>query len=307
VYEAESAPAGYSDITFKRNPLYFGYDASIMNPAGTPYGPNGETHWGPYDIEYIILKYLPDALTRFSELELHNVDFGEYPTAPVETFEALDGKYPGEFRVKKAPYVASNDVWINFNNPALSNRYIRLAIAYATPYQTIFSEILPSWGVVEPLPPKSWVLPWSVYTEPAAYGGDTVNLYYDSEIECPSYSYDLTLAQEYYNMYKYAQTGQPYVDGPIGDANFDGIVGLKDVFLTIAEIGRGQPPYTRQIDWWNTDWSDGTYPWPVASGMSYAPGNDVDADFNNDGTHTAADFALCTENWGNKYPEGAVW
>jgi len=310
IYWAEGTPSGYSDITFKRNPLYFGYNASIVNPTGDPdvhEGPNGELYWGPYDIEYIILKYLPDAETRFAELERHNIDFGEYPTASVETFEGLDAKYPGEFRVKKAPYVASNDVWINFNHPALSNRYVRLAIAYATPYGTIFSEILPSWGIVDPIPPKSWVLPWSVYTEPSAYGGETVTLY---NTEIPAYTYDLTLAQKYMDMYTYSSDPVDYALGPVGDANFDGEVGLRDVWLTLDEIARAQPPLTRTIDWWNLDWSGGTYPWPITGSVSTssaAPGNDVDADFNNDGAHTIDDLDLCTDNWGKEYPEGAVW
>jgi ABC-type transport system substrate-binding protein len=294
-FYVESTPAGYSDITLIRNPDYFGYDLG----------------WGPYGIDKIIFKYSPDAEVRFAEMETHAQDLAEYPTAPIATFETLDAENPDEFYLMKAPYVASNIQWFNFNNPQLSNRYVRLATAYATPYDEIFSEILPAWGIVDPVPPKSYVLPWSIYTEPASYGGETVSLY-NTEID--SYTYDMDIAQQYMNMWLYSLDAAimpgndlpaNYAKGPVGDANFDGEVGLRDVFLTLDEFGNA--PLTRQIDWWNTAWSEGIYPWPVASGASVAPGNDVDPDFDNDGTVTSADFALCVANWGAKYPFEGAW
>jgi len=298
-YYAESPPSGYADITFERNPLYFGYNASLV----------GGSAWGPYGIDYIIMKYSPDAEVRFAEMQTHVQDIAEYPTAPVPAFEALP---TDEFFLMKAPYSASNDVWINFNNPQLSNRYVRLAIAYATPYGEIFSDILPSWGIVDPVPPKSWVLPWQVYTSPVAYGNETVRLY-NTEID--EYTHDIDMAQKYMNMWLYSQQGQPFADGPIGDANFDGIVNLKDIHLTLDEIARysatGDGPLTRPLSqpygWWNISLSGGIDPWPVASGASYAPGNDVDADFDNDGDMDSTDFSKCVEKYGEKYPEGAVW
>ena len=294
-FYAESTPAGYADITLERNPLYFGYDLG----------------WGPTGIDYIIMKYSPDAEVRFSELETHAMDLAEYPTAPLEQFEVMP---TDEFWLMKGPYMASNLLWFNFNNPQLSNRYLRLATAYATPYDAIFSEILPAWGIVDPIPPKTWVLPWSVYTEPAGYGGETVALY-NTEIE--PYTYDLDIAQQYMNMWLYSldaatmpgnDLSANYNKGPVGDANFDGEVGLRDIFLTIAEFGNA--PLTRKIDWWNLDWSEGIYPWPVTGDTStspIAPGNDVDPDFNNDGTVTIEDFTLCAANWGAEYPFEGAW
>jgi len=292
---SEGTPAGYSSITFARNPLYFGYNESIV----------GEPAWGPYDIEKIILEYDPYAGERFTDVQTHAIDFGEYSIAPVEAFEALDDP---TLLVYVVPHFASNGVWMNFNNLNLSNRYVRLAIAYATPYDAIFSEILPSWGIVDPIPGGSFILPWQYYTEPEELGETQVRLFNE---KLKPYSYDLDKAKQYLDMWLYSQTGETeYAKGPVGDADFDGEVGLKDVWLTIDEIARAQPPLTRTIDWWDPAWAEGIYPWPVTgdpSTSSIAPGNDVDADFDNDGIVTTFDFALCQNNWGKEYPFPGAW
>ncbi len=290
VFEDEGTPSGYSWISLKNNTNYFGYDLG----------------WGPYDIERYIFKYVPDATTRFAAIQTHAVDFGEYPTAPVEVYESPEIMGDPTLLVRKALYPASNDVWMNFNNPQLSNRYVRLALAYATPYDAIYAEILPSWGIVDPIPGTTFVLPWSVYTEPEAYGNDTVRLY---NTELIPYSYDLATAQKYLDMWLYSQTGydtpEEYNKGCVGDADFDGIVDLDDLWYWLEEWGNA--PLTRQIDWWDTAWSEGIYPWPLASGDSVAPGNDVDADFNNDGNTDGTDFTLWFENWGKEYPFPGAW
>ncbi len=105
-------------------------------------------------------------------------------------------------------------------------------------------------------------------------------------------------------MWLYSQTN--YTDpadiakGPVGDADFDGIVDLDDLWYWLDEYGNA--PLTRQIDWWDPAWSEGVYPWPVADGASVAPGNDIDPDFNNDGTVGPEDFPLWFDNWGKEYP-----
>jgi len=287
MYDSESTPAGYSDITFVRNPKFFGYDLG----------------WGPYGIEKVILKYVPDAETRLAEIQTHAIDFGEYPTAPVEVFEGLMGD--PTLIVQACPYVSSNDIWLNFNNPQLSNRYVRLALAHAIPYDALFAEIFPGWGIVNPIPGKSWVLPWSVYHEPDALGGETVRLF---NTELSTYTYDIAKAKQYLAMWNYSRVGKDYTKGPVGDADFDGTVDLDDLWQFLDKFGSscGYPlPYP--IDWWPLEWSDGIYPWPVESGASVAPGNDIDPDFNNDGTVSAADFTLWFNNWGREYPFPGAW
>ena len=279
VYDSESTPAGYADIIFVRNPNFFGYDLG----------------WGPYDIEKIILSYIPDAGSRFADIKTHGIDFGEYIVAPVEVFEEL--KSDPTLLVYVVPYFASNGVWMNFNNPNLSNRYVRLALAHAIPYQDIFTQILPSWGIVDPLPGISFALPWQYYTEPEELGGTQVQLFHN---KLEPYTYDLVKAKQYLDMWRYSQTGQPHAQGPVGDADFDGIVDLDDLWYWLDEYGNA--PLTRPIDWWDPAWSEGVYPWPVESGASVAPGNDIDPDFDNSGTVGPEDLPLWFNNWGKEYP-----
>jgi len=298
---SESTPAGYSDITFVRNPNYFGYNTSIV----------GSPAWGPYNIEKIILKYVPDAEVRFADVQTHAIDFGEYPKppvhswdprVPVEFFEEL--KKDPTFLVYVVPHSASNGVWMNLNSPNLSNRYVRLALAYAIPYPDIFAEILPSWGIVDPLPGISFVHPWQYYTEPEELGGTQVQLFHN---KLEPYMYDLAKAKRYLDMYLQSRADlyPNQAVGPVGDADFDGKVDLDDLWYWLDEYGNA--PLTRAIDWWDMTWTEGVYPWPVESGTSVAPGNDIDPDFDNSGTVGPEDFPLWFNNWGREYPFPGAW
>ena len=286
-YEDEGVPVGYSDITFVRNPNYFGYNESIV---GTP-------AWGPYNVERIILQYIPDAATRFATIQTHEIDFGEYLPDPVEVYEEL--KKDPTLLVYVVPHTASNGLWMNLNNPNLSNRYVRLALAHAIPYPNIFTQILPSYGIVDPLPGRSFVHPWQYYTEPEELGGTQVQIFHN---KLEPYTYDLAKAKQYLDMWYYSQTNKDYTKGAVGDANFDGKVNLDDLFLLIDKWSE-TPPY--KIDWWPPEGWIGpeVYPWPVEEGASVAPGNDIDIDFDNDGdTADPDDFLFWLYNWGKEYP-----
>jgi hypothetical protein len=117
------------------------------------------------------------------------------------------------------------------------------------------------------------------------------------------YTFDLTKAQQYLDMYLYASDPVDYALGPVGDADFDGSVDLDDLLYWLDEFGNA--PYTRQIDWLDPDWYT-SYPWPK-SGGTVAPGNDIDPDFNNNNLVGAEDYGLWLANFGKEYPYDGAW
>jgi len=135
-YLYEGSPPSYSYVELERNDLYFGYNASIV----------GSPAWGPYDVDKILLKYTPDPSQWIWELQNHECDFGEPEGGPLEAFEELMSD--PTMLVYKVPYMASNGVWMNFNNMNLSNRYVRLALAHVIPHEDLFEVELPNWGAV---------------------------------------------------------------------------------------------------------------------------------------------------------------
>ncbi len=280
---AEGSPPSYSYVEFDRNDLYFGYNTSVV---GTP-------TWGPYDIDKIKLEYV-----RASERDViiqnvidHEIELSEPIAAPVETFEGMMSD--PTLLVYKVPHMASNGVWMNFNNANVSNRYVRLALSHAIPYADIFKEVLPSWGIVDPIAGGSFIHPWQYYQ-----GTQLFNT------EMPLYTHDIAKAQQYLDMWLYAQTGTNHTKGCVGDANFDGKVDLDDRWYWNAEFGNA--PYTRLIEWLDPDWYS-SYPWPIASGGSVAPGNDIDPDFDNNGIVGPEDYAHWLVNVGKEYPFPGAW
>lgn len=239
--------------------------------------------WGPsygytlHDtVNEIWLVKVEDAATRFAQLTTHELDFGEYPTSPVGDFEALIGR--PDLGVFLAPYVATNPVWFNFNNPYLSNRYVRLAIAYAIPYDTIASEVLGGWGVKDWVKGGTLLHPWFYYTDAA---NTTVSLYNDA---AATYDLNPTLAQAYLDMWKLSRVahapkaGGEWVNGPVGDADFNGIVELDDFLLWIENLGNTEAEH------------------------AFLPGNDEDADFDNSNFVDLDDYLRWNEHIGTEYP-----
>jgi ABC-type transport system substrate-binding protein len=251
-------------VVLERNDLYWGY--------ASPY------NYGPH-VSKIIYKWYPETGPRLIALQDNFVDLGEYPVASVDAYKAM--MTWDNVRVFQYDYPASNGVWFNFNNPYLSNRYVRQAIAHAIPYGTI-SSILTSWGIETAYPGKTYIQPSHYYT----YGGTTVHLFNDV---LEPYEYSISKATEYMKMWLYSQPayapeGSPEVaKGPVGDADFDGTVDYDDFWV------------------WRKNSGLSPGEWPLI------PGRDIDPDFNNDGYVTyPEDFNLWRQSWGNDYPfEGA--
>jgi ABC-type transport system substrate-binding protein len=246
-------------IKLERNDLHWGYDLG--------YGPHVST---------IILKWVPFAGNRLIQIQNNDIDLGEDPIATVMEYE--DMKTWPNLRVFEYDYPASNGVWFNFDNPYLSNRYVRLAIAHAIPYDIIYNEILPGWGISTGYPGKTYILPQHYYEREHLFN-----------TALQPYEYNIANATEYLKMWLYAQPAYaPYnstqvAQGPVGDANFDGRVDFDD-FFTYAKWRGSTPP----------EWT-------------WDPGCDIDPDFDNDEAVThPEDFDLWWDSWGNEYPfEGA--
>jgi len=250
---------GYTML--EKNPDYFGYDLG----------------WGPHNVTEIILQWKPDSASRLMALMNNDVDFGEYAPAPVAQF--MDLQEEPNLRVWEYDSPSSIDLFFNFDNQYLSNRYVRQAIAHAIPYTNIYNEILPSWGVQDAYPGKTLVTPLHYYTDSDI--GTPVHLFND---DLYPYEYDIAKAAEYLKMWAfsqpaYAPNGSPEVDlGPVGDADFSGRVNLDDFLV------------------WRENFGVAPSEWP------WTPGQDVDPDFNNDNAVTMLDFDKWSLNYGDQYP-----
>ncbi len=240
--------------------------------------------WGTQLPKNFIVKIIPNEAERLIDLQTLEVDFFEPIPAPIEMW--LDMVDWPTHRVYSFPYPASNILWMNLNNPILSNRYVRQAIAHVIPSSTIFHNILPGWGVATAILGKTFILPWheSFHTE------------------LPPYEYDPVKAQMYMAMYwnSLDNTTRPGNDdpavynlGPAGDHDLNGFVELADFSVWTTRFGTSPSVY-QQYD----------YPYPIdpTDPNRYLPGNDVDADNDNNDLVELADFLLWTSNFGTEYP-----
>jgi ABC-type transport system substrate-binding protein len=237
------------DITLIRNPSYYGYGLG----------------WGPYNVDKFILWWIKDPSARLTGLINNDIDFGEYPISPVQTFKDLNNTvdYP-YLRVVQYDYPASYPIWFNFNNEYLSNRYIRMAIAHAIDYDYIINTLLPPWGIETAIRGKTPILPQHYYTDE---NGTTVQLF---NAALSPYVQNVTKAQAYMDRWKKSQVGYTspypggiYLEGAAGDADFSGKVDLDDFYI----------------------WRDKGWPLVYPNTVTFLPGQDIDPDFNNDGSY----------------------
>jgi ABC-type transport system substrate-binding protein len=251
--DPDNPPESEKVMTLIKNPSYYGYNASIV---GTP--------WGPYNVDKMILQWIKDPPSRLTALINNDVDFGEYPTAPVDTFKDLMTGHPN-LRVTQYDYPASNPIWLNFNNEYLSNKYIRLAIANAIDYNYIINTLLPPWGIETAERGKTYIMPGHWYTDENA---TTVQLY---DTTLAPFTQNVTKALEYMDRWKKSQVGYgtpyplgTYLEGAAGDADFSGKVTSADYFI-YRDIGLLAGTMAKlQSDY-------------------LIPGRDYDPDFDNDG------------------------
>jgi ABC-type transport system substrate-binding protein len=222
--------------------------------------------WGNTLPTKCILKFVPDDGTRILALDNCEVDMIEYPIADVATWTAMMPQ--PQHRVSTYSYPASHVLWINNRNKILSNKYVRLAIAYAIPYDDIFA-MLPAWGVETPYPGKTFVTPWH----------DTFNT------AIGNYVYDPAKAQMYMDMYWNSQVGVDPVThlGPFGDHNLDGAVDMFDYPVWVDN--RGKTP--------------AQWPW--------SPMNGIDPDNDNNGAVDILDFPYWASRVGQRYPYAGAW
>jgi len=257
-------------LTYEKNPDYWGY--------GAPY------NYGPHGIDKIILVQIKDETTRWNALLNHEVDLCEHPTQPVDAFLPLLTR--PDLDVFAYPSPSSNSVWFNFDNPYLSNRYMRLAISHCIDYPYILTNILPAWGYTDYTEGRSPLI------MPTQWYDDGTNLVHLFDSSLTPYTYDMTKAQQYLDCWKlsriaHAPENKSWGDweaGAVGDADFSGIVNLDDFTAWASQWGMSEADFS---------W-DGIY--------DCLPGQDKDSDFNNDDVVDTDDFTLWASNWGAEYP-----
>ena len=172
----------------------------------------------------------------------------------------------------------SRGLAFNLHHPALSNRYVRQAIAHAIPYKTIYT-IIQEWGI-DPcflpyaVPLTGGIFPYSYYEEVCLY---------PSVFELEPYEYNIAKAQQYMNMYTYSTDEVNWALGPVGDADQSGLVDATDWGI------------------WRTSPLTGT--WPDPTGWIYPEWPfTIDPDWDNDGDADGVDKSLWGDNYGIEYP-----
>jgi hypothetical protein len=258
-------------LTYEKNPKYWGY--------GAPY------NYGPYGIDKIILDQIKDETTRWNALLNHEIDLCEYPTKPVDDFIPLLTRPDLDVFAYGSP--ASNSVWFNFDNPYLSNRYVRLAIAHVINYDFIGTNILPSWGYT------AYVEGRSPLVEPGQWYDDGTNLVHLFDDTLVPYEYDMVKAAQYFDCWKLSRIAHANFTsgdwtrangGAVGDGDFSGVVNIDDFIA------------------WTTQWamSEADFSWDGP--YECLPGQDKDSDYNNDDVVNTDDFTLWAANYGAEYP-----
>jgi ABC-type transport system substrate-binding protein len=235
-----------------------------------PYG------YGEVVPDEIIGYQITDMSAGWTALMNHDIHFG-YGSWDATPDQINTANATGEFWVFDSPIPAVRYLCFNLNHPILSNRYVRQAIGHAMNYPKIVNDILPLYALNGHL---QGTTVWR-----------SLEQFYPTEAEMVEYNigpypYDIDLAQQYMDMWKYslsanAPEGSPEVLlGPVGDSDFSGLVELDDFFIWAENAG------TAPDDW-----------------LWYS-GQDIDPDADNNDYVELADFYDWRENQ-NPLPPGA--
>jgi len=207
---------------------------------------------GPHVIDEILGSVITDpaaAWTALMNQEIHYAHGGVW-SATQKQIADVDRNI---FDVFDDPIPATRALAFNLRNPVLSNRYVRQAIAHAINYKLIRDVINPLAGLSPNCPITAlpiWpMLEWAWPTP------EEMTLY-----NIGPYEYDIDIANEYMDMYRYSLVDTDWAQGPVGDGDFSGYVEPRDFSIWATRIVEGQ----LTPDEW---------PW--------SPGRDIDPDFDN--------------------------
>jgi ABC-type transport system substrate-binding protein len=213
----------------------------------------------------------PNGLHRIMMIENRDIHFSPGPLdATPEQIDAANAT--GEFWVFNSPIPATRHLIFNLNHPVLSNRYVRQAIAHAIDYTHIVDDILPLAALNGHLQATPvWRSLDFAYPTPAE----------EVLYNIGPYEYNIDIANQYMDMYRYSLEGTDYTLGPIGDGDFSGYTEPIDFTIWATRLVKGQLY---------------PYEWP------WSPGRDIDPDWDNTGFVDLDDFYAFRDESGDYYP-----
>jgi len=228
---------------------------------------NPDYFLGESMIDRIYNYVITDPAEGLTALQNHEIHVGNCWSATMEQIQTINQTDP---TLKVVPTLSPEVTHLGFNlhHPILSNRYVRQAIAHAIPYDHIINDVLPTISrsgnrATAPVTPlHGWL--------------------YNTELQ--PYEHNIAKAQQYMDMWKYAQPeyapeGSANVTlGCVGDADFSGLVDLDDFYL------------------WRNNFGTTSTEWPFVSGRP------IDPDFTNDDYVDLDDFYAWIGAWGKEYP-----
>ena len=271
-------PPGTGPFQFVENNVAEGY----WKIAAVPNYPEGLG--GKHIIDEIIGYKITEPGACWTALTTHEIHFGmrcwEATKDQLDTAAA-----DPTLTVYDSPVSEVELLRLNLRHPALSNRYVRQAIAHAINYPHIAEDIVPLVGIKARLQ-STPVWPMMAWAYPTPADLDKYNI---GPIE-----YNIDIANQYMDMWKYslpeyAPYGTPddpdptglVAQGPVGDGDFSGFVEPWDFTIWADRIVEGQ----LTPDEW---------PWRA--------GRDIDPDYDNSEYVEMDDYYRLKDNLGAYYP-----
>jgi len=223
-------------------------------------------------IDEILGYVITDPAAAWTALMNEEIDYahGGVWSATQEQIAAVN---TDKFDVFDDPIPATRALAFNLKNPVLSNRYVRQAIAHAIDYTHITDVINPDAGLgncpADCLP----IWPMLEWAWPTPEDRTEYNL--------EPYEYDIAIANQYMDMYRYSLVGTDYTLGPIGDGDFSGYTEPIDFSIWATRLVKGQLY---------------PYEWP------WSPGKDIDPDWDNNAYVDVSDYIRYRDDREIYYP-----